>query len=54
MNSKSSWLSLVCQDCGKQDGTVGIALCPYMFEIHYERVEIVVCKECFHERCMEI
>ena len=37
---------LVCEDCGKQDGTVHERACGYDKDLHgYEKME-VVCDEC--------
>lgn len=45
---------LTCQDCGKQDETVSETTCPFAEEIHEIIVDITVCKDCYHERCMDI
>lgn len=46
--------SLVCQDCGCSDDTVRPKTCPYAEEISGTRIEIVICPDCYHQRCMEI
>jgi len=45
---------LKCQDCGKQDETVRHDTCPYAGEISGSTIEIVICPDCYHERCMDI
>ena len=45
---------LCCQDCGATDETVRECFCPYANEINDEQIEVVLCQDCYHERCMDI
>lgn len=45
---------LKCKDCGKQDETVRRDTCPYASEINDSTIEIIICPDCYHERCMDI
>jgi hypothetical protein len=45
---------LKCQDCHKRKEDVVETTCPYAKEICDKIVEAVLCKECYHERCMAI
>ena len=51
---ESGGMLLCCQDCGKQDETVRNDICPYAEEINGSRIPIVICPDCYHERCMDI
>lgn len=55
-NSSESDLNdlLCCEDCGKQDDTVRNDICPYAEEIDDIDIPIVICPDCYHERCMDI
>lgn len=43
---------MICEDCGSKEGEVGI--CPYADDIYNEQVACILCKSCYHERCMDI
>ncbi len=45
---------LCCEDCGKQDDTVRHDICPYASEINDSHIPIVICPDCYYERCMDI
>ena len=45
---------LCCEDCGKQDDTVRDDTCPHSKEINDSYIPIVICPDCYHERCMDI
>jgi hypothetical protein len=45
---------LKCQDCGKVSADVTETTCPYSEEIYNEKVAIVACSNCIHERSMEV
>ncbi len=45
---------LCCEDCGKKDDTVRNDTCPYAEEINDSIIDIVICPNCYHERCMDI
>lgn len=45
---------LKCQDCGKEDETVREDVCPYEEEINGTIIDIVICPNCYYERCMDI
>ncbi len=44
---------LVCQDCGTTEN-VTETYCPYSHEIYDKLVQVVLCNNCYHERCMDI
>ena len=44
---------LKCEDCGTTEG-VYETLCPYAEEICDESIGILICDDCYHERCMGI
>ncbi len=46
--------SLICEDCGKQDETVENVNCPYMEEVCDEIHPVVICPDCYHQRCMDV
>lgn len=43
-----------CEDCGKKDETVRHTTCPYAEEVSDERVSIIVCSDCYRERCNDV
>lgn len=43
-----------CQDCEKAKDSVTLTNCPYAEEIRGELVPMLLCKDCYKERCMEI
>lgn len=43
-----------CEDCGKYKSDVKYVECPFMMEIHNEKVMGWVCDACYHERGMDI
>ena len=45
---------LQCDDCGQIKEDVEHTVCPYAEDIHGEIVEVILCGDCFHERCMDI
>lgn len=48
-----SWL--VCDDCHLAKSTTEETHCPYAADVHNDpTVECQLCKECYHERCMDI
>jgi hypothetical protein len=46
----------VCQDCGNAFPVKDLKYgdCPFASEIYNEKVETVLCGDCYHERCMDI
>lgn len=42
-----------CDDCGTTE-EVKETTCPYAEEINNETVEVALCDNCYHERCMDI
>lgn len=46
--------SLYCEDCGKKDETVRHTTCPFTAEIYDRQVSIIVCLDCYKERCDEV
>ncbi len=42
----------LCEDCKKKEGT--LHFCPYQLEINDKEVEVCLCDDCYHERCMDI
>lgn len=44
---------LKCEDCGTTEGVV-YTICPYSEELYDEKIGILVCDDCYHERCMDI
>ena len=47
-------IMLKCDDCGKKKKDVIETICPYVDELHDEKVECQLCEDCYHERCMDI
>jgi hypothetical protein len=45
---------LKCEDCGKIGDDVEVTICPFAQEIHDEEIEVTICDDCYHERCMDI
>jgi len=45
---------LICEDCGKQDETVRNDDCPYAEDVCDVKIPIVICEDCYYERCMDI
>lgn len=43
-----------CEDCGKQDETVGETICPYAQDIGNVEIKARLCPNCYHERCQDI
>ena len=46
-----------CDDCGvvrSEDVDVRQTFCPYAQEINNSEVEVMLCDNCYHERCMDI
>lgn len=43
-----------CQDCNKVKEDVSYTYCPFVQEIDGEDREIRVCRDCYHERAMEV
>jgi len=44
---------LVCEDCGTSDN-VKLTTCPYMADVCDVTVSIIICDNCYTERCMDI
>ena len=45
---------LKCEDCGKENDDVEETYCPFAEEIYNENIRVTICKDCYHERCMDI
>lgn len=45
---------LICDDCGKEGSDVEETLCPYAEDIGGIEVPATLCRDCYHERCMDI
>lgn len=45
---------LKCDDCPCTDESVKQTTCPYADEIRGEEIPVVLCDECYHQRCMDI
>ena len=43
-----------CQDCEKEKDDVSTRKCPYEEEINNTEIEVNICGDCYHERCMDI
>lgn len=46
--------NLICEDCGKEDETVYETNCPFAEEIYGDEIPVIICPDCYHERCMDI
>ena len=51
---KKAMRPLICEDCGKQDETVRNDNCPYAEEVCGVIQPVVICPDCYHQRCMDI
>ncbi|QZI93271.1 hypothetical protein SIPHO075v1_p0048 [Vibrio phage PS65A.1] len=43
-----------CDDCGEYKEDAVLTLCPYAQDVDDEVVEVVLCSDCYHERCQDI
>lgn len=43
-----------CNDCDKDDDTVVEVFCPFAEDVHGKQIEVILCPNCYHERCMDI
>ena len=44
--------NLICEDCNSEEGVE--VVCPYEYDVNNERVEVILCAKCEHNREMEI
>ena len=40
-----------CEDCGEEGKET---TCPYAEEINGTTIEVILCDNCYHDRCMDI
>ena len=45
---------LKCDDCGEEKEDVKDTFCPYQEDVCDNNVEVKLCDDCYHERCMDI
>lgn len=43
-----------CEGCGKSDETVELTSDPYALELYDEDIDMCLCPDCHHERCMDV
>ena len=46
--------NLKCDDCGQVNSSVKYTLFPYEEEINDKEVELLLCDDCYDDRCMDI
>ena len=51
---KKAMRPLICEECGKQDETVRNDNCPYVEEVCGIIQPVVICPDCYYQRCMDI
>lgn len=52
LNTENSRMK--CDDCNQDFDNLEIRNCPYDEDINDTKVEVLICDDCYHERCMDI